>query len=148
MTSKKCSAEQPNQEAPSSIRNDPILASLLRHLPKELAASYTDEQLVGIKMILGDRVWNRHFIDRRGTFSLPFIMWRYYYVILLGKNKRAFTRREKSISALMLALTLCLGLLICTCLGFVVLYILKSALGIDLLPESSFGLWDWLTQSS
>lgn len=128
-----------------NIRTDPVMVQLLRHIPQDLAQSYNDEQLEGIKTILGDRVWNKHSVDSRGTFSLPFIKWRFYYVFLLGKNKRAFTRREKQISMGAVLTLLTSGLFISLLLGFIMLYILKSALGIDLLPESSMGLWEWLS---
>ncbi len=127
------------------IRDDPIMQQLLRHLPEDLAQSYSDEQLIGIKTMLGDRVWNRHSIDSRGTFSLPFIKWRFYYVLLLGKNRRAFSRREKQVSTAAILLLLTSGVLLSILLGLITLYIAKSALGIDLLPESSTGLWQWLS---
>jgi hypothetical protein len=34
-------------------------------------------------------------------------------------------------------------LLISALVGIFVLYILKSALGVDLIPGFSFGVWDW-----
>ena len=40
-----------------------------------------------------------------------------------------------------------LFLLFSLLLGLVMLYILKSALGINLLPNHSLGLWDWLKGS-
>lgn len=126
----------------SEIRQDPLIAKLLNRLPASLSESYTDEQLLGIKSALGPNTWGGHFIDNRGTFKFPFIKWRFYYVFLLGKNKRAYTRTEKKMSVAMLMLSIIAVILAGILLGLLSLYILKSALGIDLLPETSLGIWD------
>ncbi|AEG09459.1 hypothetical protein Q4Q54_08335 [Shewanella sp. SP2S2-4] len=127
----------------ANIRQDPIISKLLSKLPPEISDSYTNEQLMGIRIALGDRTWGKHFVDSRGTFSLPFIKWRFYYVFLLGKNKRAYTRREKRFSLLAFS-TLVLGFMLLSVLfGLLLLYLLKSSLGINIFPEISLGIWDW-----
>ncbi|UCX04021.1 hypothetical protein [Shewanella glacialimarina] len=126
----------------SEIRQDPLIAKLLNRLPASLSESYTDEQLLGIKSALGPNTWGGHFIDNRGTFKFPFIKWRFYYVLLLGKNKRAYTRREKKASVAILMTSIFMVVITCILIGLLLLYILKSALGIDFFPDTSLGIWD------
>lgn len=125
------------------IRQDPIIAKMLNKLPKDIADSYTDIQLQGFRVALGDRTWAKHFVDNRGTLSFPFIRWRFFYVFLLGKNKRAYTRREKHASMLMFVGLVLSFIVISMLMGLFTIYILKSALGIDLMEGSSLGIWDW-----
>ncbi|HBB24465.1 MAG TPA: 3-phosphoshikimate 1-carboxyvinyltransferase, partial [Pseudomonas sp.] len=40
-----------------------------------------------------------------------------------------------------------LFLLFSALVGLVILYLLKSALGINLFPDFSLGLWDWFKES-
>ncbi|ARD22790.1 hypothetical protein [Shewanella japonica] len=61
---------------------------------------------------------------------------------LLGKNKRAYTRREKNMSMLMMFATIGGFILMSTLFGLLLLYLLKSWLGIDLFPDTSLGIWD------
>ncbi|MCL1068313.1 hypothetical protein L2735_16175 [Shewanella olleyana] len=130
------------QSSPDAIRNDPLIKKVIERAPSNIAASFTDEQLKAIKMSLGPNTWGGHFIDSRGTFKFPFIKWRFYYVFLLGKNKRAYTRREKNMSMLMMFATVGGFILISMLFGLLMLYLLKSALGIDLFPDTSLGIWD------
>lgn len=135
--------EEVSRGMSTPIRQDPLIKKLLKNLPKSLAESYTDEQLQGMRIAVGDGTWGKHFIDNRGTFAFPFVPWRFYYVFLLGKNRRAYTRREKHASLLMFV-GLIFGFIIISILfGLLTLYILKSALGIDLLEGTSLGIWDW-----
>jgi hypothetical protein len=67
-------------------------------------------------------------------------------VLLAGRNRRTLTEREKRIQRLSMALLLAAFLLFSTAVGILVLYLLKSALGIDLLPGFSFGVWGWFQQ--
>ena len=135
--------EAVNQGLSTPIRQDPVIEKLLNKLPKTLASSYSDEQLQGMRVALGDRTWGKHFIDNRGTFAFPFIPWRFYYVFLLGQNRRAYTRREKHASMLMFIGLIFSFIIISVLFGLLTLYILKSAMGIDLLEGTSLGIWDW-----
>ncbi len=67
-------------------------------------------------------------------------------MLLAGRNRRTLTEREKRIQRLSMALLLAAFLLFSTAVGILVLYLLKSALGIDLLPGFSFGVWGWFQQ--
>jgi hypothetical protein len=64
-------------------------------------------------------------------------------VFLLGKNHRDLSRSEKAISAFTLSLFISLFIIFCVLFGILVLYLIKSALGIDLIEGFSFGVWGW-----
>lgn len=132
-----------SDEQPTSVKQDPVIKKLLGKLPEDIADSYSEKQLQGLRVALGDRTWGKHFIDKRGTFAITFVRWRFYYVFLLGRNRRAYTRREKRASLLMFMGIILLFLCISVLLGLLTLYLLKSALGIDLLEGTSLGIWDW-----
>jgi hypothetical protein len=113
-------------------------------MPQDIADTFTEAQLASLRLALGARSWGRHAVDVRGT--VVFWRWRYYYVFLLGRNRRELTRREKQLSLLLQAVFLSALLLLSTLLGLLVLYLVKSALGIDLFPGFSLGIWSWFKQ--
>lgn len=126
---------------PLEIRDDPFVVGLLGRMPGTVRESFTDEQLLALKVALGARQWRRHSIDARGT--LGFWRWRYYYVVVAGRERRHLTRREEQLARAG-KFALLAGFLVCSVLcGLLVLYLVKSALGIDLFPHYSLGLWGW-----
>jgi hypothetical protein len=134
----------PTPLPPSDIRRDPSIQHLLGRMPQDIADTFTEAQLASLRLALGARSWGRHAVDVRGT--VVFWRWRYYYVFLLGRNRRELTRREKQLSLLLQAVFLSALLLLSTLLGLLVLYLVKSALGIDLFPGFSLGIWSWFKQ--
>ena len=119
----------------SSVREDPYVASLLKRVPAESRNTFTDEQLRCLKLAFGSRKQEHHALDMRGTLGL--FRWRYYYVILAGRERRHMTRRERIIVHLTQAI-LFLGVAgFFFVWGFLFLYYLKSELGLDLLPGLS-----------
>jgi len=64
-------------------------------------------------------------------------------VFVGGRNKRNLSRGQRSVSLAAKAGAITLFLLFCVMVGLVALYLIKSALGINLLPNYSLGLWDW-----
>lgn len=127
----------------SKIRNEPAIQNLLSRVPKKVADSFSDDQLLHLKVALGSRNWGKHKIDLRGTFVIPFISSRIYYVFLMGSNHRILTRHEKYISAITSTIFVTLFITFSVLLGILVLYLIKSALGINLIEGFSFGVWDW-----
>jgi hypothetical protein len=125
------------------IKKEPSVRKLLSRMPNSVADSFSDDQLMHLKVALGARQWGQHKIDFRGTFSFPFVSSKFYYVFLMGKNHRDLSRSEKVISALTLSLFTSLFILMCVMFGILVLYLVKSALGIDLIEGFSFGVWGW-----
>jgi hypothetical protein len=125
------------------IRKEDSIKNLLSRMPQEVADSFTDLQLLHLKMAIGTRQWGKHALDFRGTLSLPFARWRYYYVFLAGRNRRQLSEREKKASAFMTALLVFCFFLFSTAIGLLCLYLLKSFAGLDLFPGFSLGIWDY-----
>lgn len=123
------------------MQTDPFIEGLKDRLPDDLKESFTHEQLAALKIAFGARKWGQHPVDLRGT--LRFWRWRYYFVFLAGRNKRDLSRREQDLSRIATAFAVASFLLFATLLGLVILYLIKSALGIDIFPNYSLGLWGW-----
>jgi len=122
-------------------RHDPFIAGLKERLPEELRESFTEEQLEALKLAFGTRSWGKHSVDLRGT--VKFWHRRYYFVFLAGRNYRQLSRLEQELSLLGKATVPAVILLACGLVGLLLLYLLKSALGIDIFPDYSFGVWTW-----
>jgi hypothetical protein len=127
----------------SKIRNEPAIQNLLSRMPSKVAQSFSDEQLIGLKVAVGSRSWGKHKIDFRGTFPVPFLNSKIYYVFLMGRNYRNLTRQEQLISALTLAVFVTLLITISVLMGILVLYLVKSALCISFMGGFYFGIWAW-----
>ena len=109
-----------------------------------MRGSFSDAQLVALKVALGGRTWGAHAVDARWT--LKWWRWQYYFVFLAGRNRRVLTDREQTIQRLAMATVLAVVLTIGSVLGVLILYLVKSALGIDLIPGFSFGVWGWFQE--
>ena len=129
-----------------ALKEEPSVRKLLSRMPNSVADSFSDEQLLHLKVALGSRQWGRHKIDFRGTFPLPFFSSNIYYVFLLGKNHRDLTRSEITISAFTFALFFSFFIILSIMGGILILYLVKSALGIDLIEGFSFGVWAWFKE--
>jgi hypothetical protein len=115
-------------------------------LPQETASAFTDTQLQHIKIAVGSGQYRKHKVDLRGTLPIPFTKYRMYFVLLMGRNLRELNRREKSLALVALLILTSSFLLLCALGGAVMLYLIKSALGINLLEGYSLGLWDWFSK--
>ncbi len=129
----------------SRSSEDWFVKGLKERLPEDVRDSFSEQQLQALKVAFGARRWGRHPVDLRGTLNLW--RWRYYFVLLIGRNRRELTRSEEKISRVVGALSLIGFLFFSVLVGMIVLYLLKSALGINLMPETSLGLWDWFRAS-
>lgn len=128
-------------------KEDPAVQNLLKRMPEGIANSFSTEQLIGLRHSLGIRGGRAHSIDIRPTLKLPFVPWSFYFVFLLGKDKRRISENEKLVAvALFLLVLLLFGFgLFAVCL--IILYLVKSALGIDLFEGYSTGFWDWFKET-
>ncbi|MCQ4310611.1 3-phosphoshikimate 1-carboxyvinyltransferase [Stutzerimonas sp. VN223-3] len=131
----------PATDSTAALERDAFIIGLKQRLPEELRESFTDQQLEGLRSAFATRSWARHKIDLRGTFS--FWSNQYYFVLVGGRNKRSLSRAQRNLSLAAKAGAITLFLFFSVLVGLVVLYLLKSALGINLLPNYSLGLWDW-----
>ena len=127
----------------TKIKDEIAIKNLLSRMPDDVANSFTDTQLLHLKLAIGSRQWGKHKVDFRGTFPLPFVQSRIYYVFLMGRNHRELSRQEKLLSALSVALFLTVVTSVSILFGILVLYLIKSALGINIFKDFSFGIWDW-----
>jgi hypothetical protein len=123
------------------IHQDPTIKKLLSRMPVHVQQSFTEQQLAELRVALGARQWGKHRIDVRGTLS--FWRFRYYYVFVAGRNIREQSRQARQLSLIGQALFLSVLISICMLFGLLLLYLLKSALGIDLLDGYSLGIWHW-----
>lgn len=114
---------------------------MLSRMPQDVADSLSEEQLSHIRNAIGAREWGRHSVDLRGTIKL--FRWRYYYVVLAGRNRRTLSDKELRTATLLNATLLVTFITISVLLGIIVLYLIKSAIGINLIEGWSLGLWDW-----
>ncbi|TWI53177.1 hypothetical protein IQ22_03024 [Pseudomonas duriflava] len=121
------------------IQQDPFVIGLKERLPSDLQDSFSNEQLEALKIAFGARRWGQHSVDLRGTFRLW--SWRYYFVFLAGRNKRERSRVQEELSSIAKAFAMAVFLVFCVGCGLVILYLIKSALGINLFPDFSLGLW-------
>ena len=128
------------------IKEEPNVQHMLERMPKNVADSFTDDQLFHLNTVLAGRRWGSHKVDVRGTIGL--LRSRYYFVLLAGRDKRDLSRTESRIGKLVMAAIVALFLCVSVVLGLVLLYILKSWLGINLFEGFSLGLWDWLKENT
>lgn len=122
---------------------DEYIDNLLERMPKKVSKSFTDEQIKHLHLALGPRSWKKHPIDVRTTLSMPFVRSQLYLVLLVGRDKRNLTRTEQQVSAFTIAGIATLFLTSSVLLGLLFIYLLKSALGINLSEDVSLGIWDW-----
>ncbi|HIJ79483.1 MAG: hypothetical protein OEY01_11535 [Desulfobulbaceae bacterium] len=125
----------------NSIRQDPFVKGLMARLPEAERDSFSDNQLLALKVAMGARQWGRHIFDQRGTIG--FWRWRYYYVFIGGRERRELSRRQKEMARQAQVIFLALFFTFSTLLGLLILYLIKSALGINLIPGFSLGIWGW-----
>ncbi|WP_404339931.1 3-phosphoshikimate 1-carboxyvinyltransferase [Pseudoalteromonas mariniglutinosa] len=125
-----------------NLREDPAICSLLQRMPKNIQDTFSDEQLIHLKVAIGARQWGKHKVDCRCVFKA--FKYRYYFVFLAGRNRRKLSEKEQQIA--LFGYAVFLGFLIITgaILFLLLVYIIKSAFGIDVFPSFSFGFWGWL----
>tara|TARA_Y100000034_G_C6858135_1_gene390248 strand:+ start:325 stop:738 length:414 start_codon:yes stop_codon:yes gene_type:complete len=123
------------------IHQDPVITRLLEKMPKKVASSFNEEQLSHLRNAIGAREWGKHKLDVRGT--VKFFKWRYYYVILAGRNRRSLSEKEVKVARVLTASIVSTFITFAVLLGLIVIYLIKSALGINLIDGWSLGLWTW-----
>jgi hypothetical protein len=127
--------------------DDPAIQRLLSRMPDAIAKSFSTEQLFGLREAIGVRGGRLHSVDIRPTLKFPFVPRSFYVVFLMGKDRRKLSSQEKYTAALMLlafSMSFVLGLAL---LATLFLYLIKSALGINLFEGYSLGVWDWIKGS-
>lgn len=114
---------------------------LLASMPPDVADSFSTEQLESLDRAIAASRWQEqsHPLDLRFTVKL----WRYrYYLVLLGgRNRRELSRLQYQFGRLWLALAIVFFMSLCMLVGLAGLYVIKSALGIDIFGSFSLGFW-------
>ncbi len=128
-----------------NIHDDPFIKGLLERLPKDEHNLFNEEQLIVLKSALGARKWGVHAVDLRWT--VKFWRWRYYFVFLAGVNQRSPGRMVQELELWGKAVLVFGFFSFSILMGLLVLYLVKSALGIDLIPGFSLGIWGWFQET-
>ena len=128
----------------SKLKADPTIRSLLNRMPSDVQDSFTEDQLAHLKVAIGARQWGKHAVDCRGVFK--FFKYRYYFVILAGRNRRELSKKEQKIAAISQAITVSLFSFFVITILLLIIYLVKSALGIDIFSNYSFGVWAWFKE--
>lgn len=114
-------------------------------LDEETAASLTPAQKTALEdAVLAITLTTRQRIDIRRTVS--FFGRRYFYVLLVGRDRRRMPRRESTLGRLAISVLVVFWLLFCAVSIFITLYLIKSALGIDIFKNFHVGIWTWLIE--
>lgn len=126
---------------PHPVHESQLIQKLLSKMPPDIAESFSEEQLIAMNKAIGGRSWARHKVDVRGTINI----WRtsFYFVVLAGKNRRELSRLEQQVGRATMALMFALFITFSVLSGLLILYLIKSALGINLFENFSLGIWSW-----
>lgn len=84
---------------------------------------------------------SRHRIDFRHSF--PFLHRRYFVVFLFGRDLRNVSRESTLFGRIFTTLLITLGVVFALLSILLALYMLKSALGIDVFKNFHVGIWTW-----
>ena len=124
------------------IEVDPFTDNIIRRIDPKIRDTLTTTQVTAIIAAIRNPEKIRP-IDLRGIIPLYFA--RYFFVLLIGRDKRAVMEREEHIrrkkaswlGGILFALLVSLPFLL---LLFVFLYLLKYFAGVDIVPD--FHLWE------
>lgn len=111
-------------------------------LDPEVQDTLTPEQKTGIEQaLISANLASRHPVDIRRSF--PFLNRRYFVVFLLGKDLRKQARETGTLGRVFSTLSITVGILFCILSMLLALYMIKSALGIDVFEHFHVGIWTW-----
>lgn len=126
----------------SKVDKNSKVNQLLSGMEKSVAETFTYKQRKALQKSITTQDWRSHNVDFRPTLALPFMPWSFYIVFLVGVNRRGLLPAERFIAFTMFLLVIFLmGLFVFGCI-LILIYLLKSWLGIDLFPNESLGIWD------
>lgn len=126
----------------NSSRNPIVIDRFYEALDQDINAQLTPEQKEEIEnAIVSITLASRHRIDIRKSF--PFFGKRLYLVFLLGRDLRSRSRPESRLSRVLVTFLIMFATLFLLCCVLLTLYMIKSALGIDVFQHFHVGIWDW-----
>ncbi|WP_083190358.1 MULTISPECIES: hypothetical protein [unclassified Aliivibrio] len=122
-----------------------LIAQFYASLDETTTSELTSEQQKSIeRAIIATGLGSNNKVDIRKSISI--FNKRYFFVFLLGRDFRQQLRNESPFAVFIMTLLIALGVLSLFSLAVVTLYLIKSALGIDIFPNFSFGIWDWFKE--
>ena len=122
-----------------------LLAHFYSSLDETTANELTNEQKKSIeRALISTGLGSNNRIDLRKSVSV--FNKRYFFVFLLGRDFRQQLRNESPFALFMMTLLSALGVMALFSLVILTLYLIKSALGIDIFHNFSFGIWDWFKE--
>lgn len=122
----------------TQIQQD-VIDRVITTIPTDVLNSLDHKQLTAIKKAVAiNSGYNDHYVDFRPVIGIG--RWRYYAVFLLGKDRRKAPRNQMTITTIIKALQIVFGLLFLFIAAVLALYLIKSALGIDIFKHFSFGI--------
>ena len=127
----------------ASDGDDAFFERLFSMLPSDVARSFNDAQLKAIACAFGTQRWRDHAVDLR--MLLPLFGRSYYLVLLAGAERRSRARllRDRLLRPIITIGNGIFAAVFFTAILFSVLvslYLLKSILGINILPYISLGI--------
>lgn len=126
------------------IQKDPVV-QLLSRMAQQDRNSFSEQQIQAMQLAMNNTA--NHSIDFRPVVKVPLLPWSFYLVLLVGRNRREMSEKEQLVAARTLFALLVSGIAILAVSGLLVLYLIKSALGIDIFDNFSFGIWDWFSHT-
>ncbi|WP_165313824.1 hypothetical protein [Vibrio ziniensis] len=122
--------------------SDRVIKQFYHTLDSDITESLSDEQKRGIEdAVKSMGLVARHSIDIRET--VPWFGKRFYFVFLCGRDHRKQVRERSKLVHFIITLLVLVGVVSIFLLAVLALYLIKSALGIDIFKGFSFGIWDW-----
>ncbi|WBM72239.1 hypothetical protein OH773_08385 [Buttiauxella sp. WJP83] len=126
----------------NSTRRPIVIDRFYEVLDEETQAQLTPEQKQEIEgALVSITLSTHHRIDIRKSF--PFFGTRYYMVFLLGRDLRKRLRKESTLVRIVVTLLILGGSIFAVLCLLLTLYMIKSAVGIDLIRNFHVGIWDW-----
>ena len=120
---------------------DANLIGTLARMPGDMRATFSDAQLQALNDALGTQPKRVHTVNLR--WMLSFWRWNFYFIFLFGQDRRQLSRRQQQVERWALAIAIFLFVTVSTLFGLLILYLVKSAMGIDIFPHFSLGIWGW-----
>ena len=115
-------------------------------MPQDITASYSQEQLLHLDEALRKN-GAKLAVNVKGRVSVPFTTTRFFWVFLAGRDKRELSRGEINVKKTTVAAFIFAAIMVSTLMGLLILYLIKSALGINLFEHFSLGIWGWFKQN-
>ena len=123
----------------SPVEIDAYTAHVMENIPADIYKTLNYAQIEAVKEAIGKNApYRKHPIDLRATLS--FYFFRFYFVFLLGRDRRSLSRNKESYrqqQAKTISLFAFLYTAFCVLLPiiFILLYLMESWFGIELFPN-------------